>query len=87
MLADAPLMIIAGPGTGKTRTLAHRIAHQIARGAAPESCVAITFTRRAASEMRERLAALAPDQAGQVNVTTFHGLGLGSSESIMNRPG
>jgi DNA helicase-2/ATP-dependent DNA helicase PcrA len=76
MLADAPLMIIAGPGTGKTRTLAHRIAYQIARGAAPESCVAITFTRRAASEMRERLAALAPDQAGQVNVTTFHGLGL-----------
>ena len=76
MLADAPLMIIAGPGTGKTRTLAHRIAYQIAHGAAPESCVAITFTRRAASEMRERLAALAPDQAGQVNVTTFHGLGL-----------
>jgi uncharacterized protein (TIGR00375 family) len=76
MLADAPLMIIAGPGTGKTRTLAHRIAYQIAHGAVPESCVAITFTRRAASEMRERLAALAPDQAGQVNVTTFHGLGL-----------
>ena len=76
MLADAPLMIIAGPGTGKTRTLAHRIAYQIAHGAAPESCVAITFTRRAASEMRERLAVLAPDQAGQVNVTTFHGLGL-----------
>ena len=76
MLADAPLMIIAGPGTGKTRTLAHRIAYQIAHGAAPESCVAIIFTRRAASEMRERLAALAPDQAGQVNVTTLHGLGL-----------
>jgi superfamily I DNA/RNA helicase len=76
MLADAPLMIIAGPGTGKTRTVAHRIAYQIAHGAAPESCVAITFTRRAASEMRERLAALAPDRAGQINVTTFHGLGL-----------
>ncbi len=77
MLADGPLMIIAGPGTGKTRTLAHRIIHQLAeRGAAPGSCLAITFTRRAAREMRERLAALAPRQAGQITVTTFHGLGL-----------
>lgn len=77
MLADGPLMIIAGPGTGKTRTLAHRIVHQLAeRGVAPGSCLAITFTRRAAGEMRERLAALAPRQAGQLTVTTFHGLGL-----------
>jgi DNA helicase II / ATP-dependent DNA helicase PcrA len=77
MLADGPLMIIAGPGTGKTRTLAHRIAHQIAEhGAAPESCLAITFTRRAAGELRERLAALGRLQAGQAAVTTFHGLGL-----------
>jgi DNA helicase-2/ATP-dependent DNA helicase PcrA len=83
MLADGPLMIIAGPGTGKTRTLAHRIAYQIAEhGAAPESCLAVTFTRRAAREMRERLAALARPQAagarqaGQAAVTTFHGLGL-----------
>ncbi len=89
MLADGPLMIIAGPGTGKTRTLAQRIGHQIAeRGVAPESCLAITFTRRAARELRERLAALARPQAGvarqaavtrqarQAVVTTFHGLGL-----------
>ncbi len=83
MLADGPLLIIAGPGTGKTRTLTYRIAHQITgRGAAPESCLAITFTRRAARELRERLAALAPPraaaarQAGQAAVTTFHGLGL-----------
>ncbi len=64
MLAASPLMIIAGPGTGKTRTLAHRIADQIAeRGAAPESCLAITFTRRAARELRERLAVVAPAEA------------------------
>jgi superfamily I DNA/RNA helicase len=70
-------MIIAGPGTGKTRALAHRIAHEIAeRGAPPQSCLAITFTRRAAREMRERLAVLAPRQAGEITVTTFHGLGL-----------
>jgi uncharacterized protein (TIGR00375 family) len=77
VLADGPLMIIAGPGTGKTRTLAHRIAAEIAeRGAPPQSCLAITFTRRAAREMRERLAVLVPRQAGQITVTTFHGLGL-----------
>jgi DNA helicase II / ATP-dependent DNA helicase PcrA len=77
VLADGPLMIIAGPGTGKTRALAHRIAYEIAeRGAPPKSCLAITFTRRAAREMRERLAVLAPRQADEITVTTFHGLGL-----------
>jgi DNA helicase-2/ATP-dependent DNA helicase PcrA len=75
--ADGPLMIIAGPGTGKTRTLTHRIAAAMTqRGAAPEACLAITFTRRAAGEMRQRLAALIPRQAPRLTVTTFHGLGL-----------
>ena len=75
--AGGPLMIIAGPGTGKTRTLTHRIAAAVAqRGVTPESCLAITFTRRAAEEMRQRLAALIPRQAPRLTVTTFHGLGL-----------
>ncbi len=73
--AGGPLMIIAGPGTGKTRTLTHRIA-VAPGGAAAESCLAITFTRRAAEEMRQRLAALIPRQAPRLTVTTFHGLGL-----------
>jgi DNA helicase-2/ATP-dependent DNA helicase PcrA len=73
-----PLLIVAGPGTGKTRTLTHRLAHLIAdHGAAPEACLAITFTRRAAGEMRERLAHLLPDGRGaRVPVMTFHALGL-----------
>ncbi len=75
--ADGPLMIIAGPGTGKTRTLTHRMAAAVAqRGVAAQSCLAITFTRRAAEEMRQRLAALIPRQAPGLTVTTFHGLGL-----------
>jgi DNA helicase-2/ATP-dependent DNA helicase PcrA len=76
--ADGPLLIVAGPGTGKTRTLTHRIAHLIAdHGIAPEACLAITFTRRAAGEMRERLASLLPDGRGpRVPVMTFHALGL-----------
>ena len=73
---DGPLLILAGPGAGKTRVLTYRIAHLVAeRGAAAENCLAITFTRRAAAEMRERLARLLP--AGtEVPVHTFHSLGL-----------
>ena len=70
-------MIIAGPGTGKTRTLTHRIAAAIAsQQVRPEQCLALTFTRRAAEEMRERLAALLGRRAARLTVTTFHGLGL-----------
>ena len=72
--ADGPLLIIAGPGSGKTRTLTYRIAHQITeRGLPAGNFLAITFTRRAAQEVQDRLAGLGP---GQPTVTTFHGLGL-----------
>ena len=78
--AASPLMIVAGPGTGKTRTLTHRIARQLASSPdAAQPHLAITFTRRAAEEMRGRLAAMLPDaNPGDpgVTVTTFHGLGL-----------
>ncbi len=70
-------MILAGPGTGKTRTLTRRIAVVVAeQGVPPEACLALTFTRRAATEMRDRLAVLLPDQARRLMITTFHGLGL-----------
>jgi uncharacterized protein (TIGR00375 family) len=72
-----PLLVMAGPGTGKTRTLTHRLAHLVAeRGLAAERCLAISFTRRACGELQERLNALVPGEAGRVLVTTFHGLGL-----------
>jgi uncharacterized protein (TIGR00375 family) len=72
-----PLLIVAGPGTGKTRTLTHRIAHLVGdHGVPPERCLAITFTRRAADELRQRLGALLGGLAGAVTVATFHGLGL-----------
>src|SRR3984957_10396556 len=58
-VAASPLMIVAGPGTGKTRTLTYRIAYQLAASGLPgSSCLAVTFTRRAAEEMRTRLEAL-----------------------------
>jgi uncharacterized protein (TIGR00375 family) len=74
---DGPLLVIAGPGSGKTRMLTHRIAHLIAeRGIAAEACLAITFTRRAAAEMRDRLIRLLPDRADRTAIHTFHSLGL-----------
>ena len=76
-IVDGPLLIVAGPGSGKTRTLTHRVAHLVAeRGVGPESCLAITFTRRAAAEMRERLAHLVPAAAEHLPIHTFHSLGL-----------
>jgi DNA helicase II / ATP-dependent DNA helicase PcrA len=72
-----PLLIIAGPGTGKTRTLTHRIAHLVTeRGVPAEQCLAITFTRRAAAELAERLEALVGPQAQNLTVATFHSLGV-----------
>ncbi|WP_328341788.1 UvrD-helicase domain-containing protein [Micromonospora sp. NBC_00421] len=72
-----PLLIVAGPGTGKTRTLTHRIAYLCAElNVFPEQCLAITFTRRAAEELRHRLDALLGPVAEDVTVGTFHSLGL-----------
>ncbi|HUL53756.1 MAG TPA: UvrD-helicase domain-containing protein [Opitutaceae bacterium] len=77
-IVAGPLLIVAGPGTGKTRTLTHRIAHLIRdHGVAAEACLAITFTHRAAGEMRTRLDSLLPgSRSSRVVVTTFHALGL-----------
>ena len=68
---------MAGPGTGKTRTLTHRIAYLCAElNVFPEHCLAITFTRRAAEELRHRLDGLLGPVAEDVTVGTFHALGL-----------
>jgi DNA helicase-2/ATP-dependent DNA helicase PcrA len=74
---SGPLMVVAGPGSGKTRTLTHRIAHLVCNmGVEPESCLAVTFTRRAAREMTGRLEDLLGERGRRVCVQTFHGLGL-----------
>ena len=73
------LLIIAGPGTGKTRVLTHRIAHLMARGSLdPEKVLAVTFTQRAATEMRERLEGLLGLQGcgARIRVQTLHAWGF-----------
>lgn len=73
-----PLIVLAGPGTGKTRVIVHRVSRLILEnGVEPESIVAVTFTVKAAEELRHRLRELVgPGKADRVNAGTFHALGL-----------
>lgn len=71
---DGPLLTLAGPGSGKTRVVTHRIANLLAKGVRPDQIVAMTFTNKAAAEMRTRLERILPPSAGsgRVWMGTFH---------------
>lgn len=71
---EGPLLIVAGAGTGKTRTLVYRVARLIQLGVQPESVLLLTFTRRAAASMLARAAALADERCQRVSGGTFHSI-------------
>ncbi|HEV2800402.1 MAG TPA: UvrD-helicase domain-containing protein [Pyrinomonadaceae bacterium] len=72
---EGPLLIVAGAGTGKTRTLVYRVARLVETGVRPESVLLLTFTRRAATSMLARAANLADARCQRVSGGTFHSLG------------
>ena len=85
---NSPLLIVAGPGTGKTRTLTERIAHLIEKeGTQPQNILAVTFTNKAAEEMQERLEKSLGEKSQEIQISTFHHLALKMVEAHREKLG
>ncbi len=92
LATEGPVLIVAGAGAGKTKTITHRILHLIQNGVNPENILAITFTNKAAKEMRDRVLNLLENNGqkfGIPTISTFHSLGvriIKENASLLNLP-
>ena len=74
---DSPLLVIAGAGSGKTKVITHKIAYLVReKGYTPDNILGVTFTNKAANEMKNRIQTITGIDAGKFNISTFHSLGL-----------
>lgn len=88
MAGPGPVLVQAGPGAGKTRVLIGRMQHLLDQGVSPHRLLAVTFTRRAANEMRQRLAAALPRTLGNLPCCdTMHGIAWGRMRAAMKEQG
>jgi hypothetical protein len=86
LAGPGPVLVLAGPGTGKTQTLMGRVRHLLEKGADPARILVLTFTRKAARELKERLQRVCPEVLVPPKTDTLHALGLEYWTTVMGEP-